>query len=273
MAGGMIGKVAVPAIAFGTSGLGGMPDTYGYDVGEERALATVRAVLARPDGFIDTLAALRHRAERGADRRGDPRARRLARGAGALDQARPRPGDRALRRGAGAALARGEPGGARPSTGSTSCTCTTPSTRPTSPRSPAGRGDRGAVPDEGGGACRRGRARGGPGRRDDADAARLGLRRAITHNRFTLVNRNAEPMIDSRRSAGIAVMNAAPYAGGVLAKGAAQCPLRLPGGRPRRCSRRCAGSRRSAPATACRRARRRCNSRCATRGSRRRSAA
>ena len=44
----------VPAIAFGTSGLGNMPDTYGYEVGEERALATVRAILDLPDGFLDT---------------------------------------------------------------------------------------------------------------------------------------------------------------------------------------------------------------------------
>ena len=41
----------------------------------------------------------------------------------------------------------------------------------------------------------------------------------ITHNRFTLVNRNAEAMIDLAVSKGIAVLNAAPYAGGVLAKG------------------------------------------------------
>jgi D-threo-aldose 1-dehydrogenase len=41
----------------------------------------------------------------------------------------------------------------------------------------------------------------------------------ITHNRFTLTNRNAEPMIDFARSKGMAVLNAAPYAGGVLAKG------------------------------------------------------
>jgi D-threo-aldose 1-dehydrogenase len=41
----------------------------------------------------------------------------------------------------------------------------------------------------------------------------------ITHNRFTLVNRNAAPMIDYAASQGIAVLNAAPYAGGVLAKG------------------------------------------------------
>jgi D-threo-aldose 1-dehydrogenase len=43
----------------------------------------------------------------------------------------------------------------------------------------------------------------------------------ITHNRFTLANRNAEAMIDFACGKGIAVLNAAPYAGGVLAKGSA----------------------------------------------------
>ncbi|MFO1150458.1 MAG: aldo/keto reductase [Alsobacter sp.] len=43
----------------------------------------------------------------------------------------------------------------------------------------------------------------------------------ITHNRFTLVNRNAEEMIAFAHGAGMAVLNAAPYAGGVLAKGSA----------------------------------------------------
>jgi D-threo-aldose 1-dehydrogenase len=41
----------------------------------------------------------------------------------------------------------------------------------------------------------------------------------ITHNRFTLANRNAEPMMDLAVKKGIAVLNAAPYAAGVLAKG------------------------------------------------------
>ena len=41
----------------------------------------------------------------------------------------------------------------------------------------------------------------------------------ITHNRFTLVNRNAQEMIDLARARGMAVLNAAPYAGGVFAKG------------------------------------------------------
>jgi D-threo-aldose 1-dehydrogenase len=46
----------------------------------------------------------------------------------------------------------------------------------------------------------------------------------MTHNRFTLVNRNAEAMLNFARSKGIAVMNAAPYAGGVLAKGSDAYP-------------------------------------------------
>jgi D-threo-aldose 1-dehydrogenase len=46
----------------------------------------------------------------------------------------------------------------------------------------------------------------------------------ITHNRFTLVNRNATPMIDFAVGKEIAVLNAAPYAGGVLAKGSDSFP-------------------------------------------------
>jgi D-threo-aldose 1-dehydrogenase len=41
----------------------------------------------------------------------------------------------------------------------------------------------------------------------------------ITHNRFTLVNRNADAMIDYAAGKGIAVINAAPFAGGVFARG------------------------------------------------------
>ena len=43
----------------------------------------------------------------------------------------------------------------------------------------------------------------------------------ITHNRFTLANRNAEEMMELAVKRGIAVLNAAPFAGGVLAKGSA----------------------------------------------------
>lgn len=43
----------------------------------------------------------------------------------------------------------------------------------------------------------------------------------LTHNRFTLINRNADELIDYALSRGMAVFNAAPYGGGVFAKGSA----------------------------------------------------
>ena len=46
----------------------------------------------------------------------------------------------------------------------------------------------------------------------------------ITHNRFTLANRNADAMLDLAAAKGIAVLNAAPYASGVLAKGSTAYP-------------------------------------------------
>lgn len=41
----------------------------------------------------------------------------------------------------------------------------------------------------------------------------------ITHNRYTLLNRTAEPLVDIAWRRGVAVLNAAPYGGGILAKG------------------------------------------------------
>jgi D-threo-aldose 1-dehydrogenase len=41
----------------------------------------------------------------------------------------------------------------------------------------------------------------------------------ITHNRYTLVNRTADPLLDVAASREVAVLNAAPYGSGILAKG------------------------------------------------------
>lgn len=41
----------------------------------------------------------------------------------------------------------------------------------------------------------------------------------IHHNRYTLLNRSAEPLIDAAVARGMAVLNAAPYGSGMLAKG------------------------------------------------------
>lgn len=46
----------------------------------------------------------------------------------------------------------------------------------------------------------------------------------ITHNRYTLVNRHAGPMIDLAQARNVAVINAAPFGSGVLAKGTAAYP-------------------------------------------------
>jgi D-threo-aldose 1-dehydrogenase len=47
---------------------------------------------------------------------------------------------------------------------------------------------------------------------------------AITHNRYTLVNRSAEPLLRVCAERGVAVANAAPYGSGMLAKGPEEYP-------------------------------------------------
>jgi len=214
----------VTPVCFGTSGLGDMPDTYGYAVDAERAKATMRAVFDGPVNFVDTSriygmgrseerigAAIR---ERGGlppdfvistklDR--DPRTN-------AFDAAQAR---RSLEQSLVALgleridlLHLHDPEHSRSLAEAT--------------------GRDGALRElfrikEEGLAKAVGLAAGPvtmmiPLLREwDFDAL-------ITHNRFTLANRNAEAMLDFARSKGIAVLNAAPYAGGVLAKGSSDYP-------------------------------------------------
>ena len=218
-----IGKtgVRVPAIAFGTSGLGHMPDTYGYDVSEERAIATVKAVLAQPHGFIDSsrLYGMGRSEERvgmavrelGGWPEGRVLSTKLDRDpeTGRFDAAQVRRSLEASLEALGLdrvdILHLHDPEYAADLNEVT--------------------GKGGAVDElfrmkEEGLARAVGLAAGRidvmmPMLRDrDFDAL-------VTHNRHTLVNRNAEPMIELALERGIAVFNAAPYAGGALAKGAA----------------------------------------------------
>lgn len=46
----------------------------------------------------------------------------------------------------------------------------------------------------------------------------------ITHNRYTLLNRAAEPVIDLCATRKLPILNAAPYGSGILAKGPSQYP-------------------------------------------------
>ena len=213
-------KLQITNICFGTSGLGDMPDTYGYKVDESRAVATVKAVLAGPANFIDTSRNYgdgrseerigKAIAELGGLPSGFVVSTKLDRDfdTGRFDAARAR---RSLEESLKAlGLSRvhllhlhdpehsasleeiSRPGGAIAELFKMKA---------------EGLAD--AV----------GLAAGKvaimmPLLRDwDFDAL-------ITHNRFTLLNRNAETMIDLAVAKGMAVLNAAPYAGGVLAKGA-----------------------------------------------------
>jgi D-threo-aldose 1-dehydrogenase len=47
----------------------------------------------------------------------------------------------------------------------------------------------------------------------------------ISHNRYTLLNRHGVPMFELAKSRNIAVINAAPYSSGILAKGAVKAPM------------------------------------------------
>lgn len=46
----------------------------------------------------------------------------------------------------------------------------------------------------------------------------------ITHNRYTLIDRSAEPLLEVASKRGLGVSNAAPYGSGILAKGPDQYP-------------------------------------------------
>ena len=46
----------------------------------------------------------------------------------------------------------------------------------------------------------------------------------LTHNRYTLLNRAAEPLLQQATQRGMAILNAAPYGGGILARGPEHFP-------------------------------------------------
>jgi D-threo-aldose 1-dehydrogenase len=209
--------LVVPRIGFGTSGLGNMPDTYGYEVAEERARATVRAVLAEPDGFLDSSRNYgfgRSEARIGAVVRelgGWPAGRVLSTKLDRDMETGRFDGDRARRSFEESLAALGvervdilhlhDPEHARDLGEIASALAALFAIKAeglaTAVGLAAGRIDVMM-----------------PLMRDwDFDVI-------ITHNRHTLVNRNAEPMLALAGERGIAVLNAAPYAGGALSKGA-----------------------------------------------------
>ena len=211
----------IPAICFGTAPLGDMPDTYGFAVAEEDARATVRAILASPFPFIDTSRNYgmgKSEARVGAviaEMNGLPRdavlSTKLDRDADnrfSRDQAR-----RSLEASLNALnvdrvdlLHIHDP---------EHCADTDEVMREAVP-------ELFAMKEEG-----LAKAVGLAAGRVDVMMPFLEnfpFDCIITHNRHTLVNRNANPMIDYAHGQGMAVINAAPYAGGALAKGTGDYP-------------------------------------------------
>jgi D-threo-aldose 1-dehydrogenase len=212
----------VPKLCFGTSALGDMPDTYGYEVGEEQAKQTIREVFSGPVAFLDTSRNYGHGRseerigsvirERGGLPDGFVLSTKLDRDpeTGRFDGARAR---RSLEESLEAlGLERVHLLHLHDPEHSASLTEIV--------------GPNGALREL-------------FKMRDEGLAVAVGLAAGpvsvmmpllsewdfdalVTHNRFTLVNRNAEPMIDFAHGRGIAVLNAAPYGSGVLAKGSDQ---------------------------------------------------
>ncbi|TNC63995.1 aldo/keto reductase [Rubellimicrobium roseum] len=215
----------VTGICFGTSGLGSMPETYGYAVDEERARATIRAIFDGPANFLDTSnnyglgrseerigAVIR---ERGGLLEGFVLSTKLDRDSesGRFDAARAR---RSLEESLGRlgldrvqVLHLHDPEHAR---------------------------DLGEITGKGGALEELFRIK----EEGLAQAVGLAMGRIdmmqpllrdwpfdvlISHNRYTLLNRSADAMFDEAHAKGIAILNAAPYASGVLAKGADVMPL------------------------------------------------
>jgi D-threo-aldose 1-dehydrogenase len=221
---GEIGRtgVRVPKIGFGTSGLGSMPDTYGYAVSEERARDTILAVLALEDGFLDT-------SRNYGSGRSEERIGRVVREIGGWPAGRVLATklDRdmeTLRFGAAEARRSLEESLEALGVDRVDILHLHDPEHTGDPMQVARKG--GAIEEllrmkEEGLARAVGLAAGPievmmPLLRDfDFDCL-------VTHNRFTPVNRNAGPMLDLAKERGIAVFNAAPYGGGALAKGAHQ---------------------------------------------------
>jgi D-threo-aldose 1-dehydrogenase len=217
--------LTIPAICFGTTALGDMPDTYGYSVGVDRARATLDSIFDGPIGFLDT--SRNYGMGESEKRIGDAiRARGgLPKGfviSSKLDRNMDTmtfDGDRAQESLEESLKALG-----------------VSSIDLLHLHDPEYASNLNDVTKKGGaldalfrmkeqGLCKAvGLAAGRtdimmPLLRDyDFDAL-------ISHNRFTLLNRQGTEMFELAKARNIAVINAAPYASGILAKGAAKQPL------------------------------------------------
>jgi D-threo-aldose 1-dehydrogenase len=212
-------RLEVTPLAIGTSALASIPKDYGYEVGEERAIATVQAVLAGPINFLDTSNGY------GADGESERRIGEAIRRAGGLP--------------AGFVLAtKVDPD---PRTGDFSGARVPASLEESLERLGLERVPLLHLHDPERISFAEGTAPDGPLEalvrlREEGVVDSIGIAMGdvelnvryvetgafdvvLNHNQFTLLDRSAEPLFAAARERGMGVINAAPYGSGMLAKG------------------------------------------------------
>ena len=216
--------LGVTNICFGTSGLGNMPDTYGYEVDEGRARATLQAVFDGPVNFLDT--SNNYGFGRSEARIGDAIRERGGLPDGFVLSTKI---DRDMETG------RLDADRVRQSLEESLERLGLDRVQLLHLHDPEHARDLGEITATGGAIEALFRLK----EEGLADAVGLAMGRIdvmfplmranpfdaiISHNRYSLLNRAADEIFTHAHGRGIAVLNAAPYAGGVLAKGSAVMP-------------------------------------------------
>jgi len=216
--------LSVTSLCFGTSGLGNMPDTYGYEVDEARARATLQAIFESPVNFIDT--ANNYGFGRSEQRIGDAIRERGGLPDGFVLSTKI---DRDMESG------RLDASRVRQSLEESLTRLGLDSIPLLHLHDPEHARDLTEITREGGALDELFRIK------EEGIAQAVGLAMGsidvmfplvrerpfdalISHNRFTALNRSAEDMFKHAADRNIAILNAAPFAGGVLAKGSSVMP-------------------------------------------------
>ena len=217
--------IQISELSFGTSGLGDMPDTYGYSVDAERAHATIRAIFDGPTNMIDS--SRNYGFGRSEERIGDVIRERGGLPEGFVISAKL---DRDMD------TLRFDADRARRSLDESLRVLGVDRIQLLHLHDPEHVPDLGEITGPGGALAELFKMK------EEGLAQSVGLAMGrldimlpilkdwpfdaiINHNRYTLLNRSADEVFDYAHGQGMAVINAAPFASGVLAKGTAKSRL------------------------------------------------
>jgi D-threo-aldose 1-dehydrogenase len=210
--------LAVTALCVGCAPMGDMPETFAYSVAEEHALATLRATFAGPISFVDTAASY-------GDGESERRIGIVLREIGGLrpEHVLATKADRDLRSGdfSGPQMRRSVERSLRLLGVDRLQVCYLHDPEHTTFEAATAPGsvvdtllrlkEEGLIEHLG--------LAGGPVDLSIRYLETGAFEAVITHNRYTLLNRSAEPLLAMASARGLAVVNAAPYGSGILAKG------------------------------------------------------